>query len=326
MQVIDHHQAQPLLDFEPPQLGVDIHEVRARGVVDIQRRSRQLHQRRLQVVALGLVQEARPELLAVHSRRRAHHAREQRFLGHLHREHRHRLRVLGRRHVLRDVQRQRRLPHRRTRRQDNQLSRMEPPGHLVQLHEPGADPLDPLAGVQEGVDPALVLLNDVLGRRQARLPAQVVQLKQRVFRTRQDLFRLLFPDQAPVDQLLRREDNAPQQRLVPHDAHVPIHIRGAREAVVERNEVGQPVAGFQLTVLQQFVSDADAVHPLPALVQVHHADEDAFVLLEREVVGLQRARHLHEQAVIEHDRAEDEALGIQIDGKPFIQCEVCAWH
>ena len=65
------------------------------------------------------------------------------------------------RHVLRDVQRQRGLAHGRPRRQDEQIAAVQAAGHLVELGESGADALDALAGIEEGVDAALVVLQDL---------------------------------------------------------------------------------------------------------------------------------------------------------------------
>jgi hypothetical protein len=64
----------------------------------------------------------------------------------------------------------------------------------------------------------------------------------------------------------------------------------------------------------------------PALVELRHAGEDAPVLFQREVFPLQHARHLDEQRIVHHDRAEHEPLGIQVDGEPFIQCEIDGCH
>ncbi len=59
--------------------------------------------------------------------------------------------------MLGNVQRQRRLSHRRPRRQDEQFAFPQTARHLVELQIAGADALNALAGVQERIDAAFVL-------------------------------------------------------------------------------------------------------------------------------------------------------------------------
>ena len=73
----------------------------------------------------------------------------------------------------RDVQRQRRLAHGRTRRQDDQFARVQAAGHLVQLREARADTLDALARIEERVEAALVVLDDFERRFEALGPCAI---------------------------------------------------------------------------------------------------------------------------------------------------------
>ena len=119
---------------------------------------------------------------------------------------------------------------------------------------------------------------------------------------------------AAVHHVLRGEDDAAQDGLVLDDADVAVEVGNLRQAVVERDQVAQAVAGFQLAELHQLVGDGDAVDLLAALVQFAHALEDAAVLLQAEVVGLERAGGLDVEAVVQQNGAEHEALGVHIGG------------
>ena len=110
--------------------------------------------------------------------------------------------------------------------------------------------------------------------------------------------------------MLRSEDDAPQHGFVFDDADVAVEIGDVRQAVVERNQVAQAVAGFELVELHQLVGDGDAVDFFAALLQFAHAAEDAAMLFQAEVVGFERAGRLHVKGVVEQDGAEHEALGI----------------
>ena len=90
------------------------------------------------------------------------------------------------------------------------------------------------------------------------------------------------------------------------------------QAVVERNQVAEAVAGFELVELHELVGHGDAVDVLAALLQLAHAAEDAAMLLQAEVVGLQRAGGLDVQSVVEQDGAEHEPLGVYISGKALV--------
>ena len=220
-----------------------------------------------------------------------------------------------RRHVLRDVQRQRRLAHRRPRGQDEQLAAVQPAGHFIESLEAGADSADALAGIEKRADPPGKLRDHRFGRRQFLARPRLAQLHQRLFGGRQNFVRLLFADQAAVDHRLRAEDQLAQRRLVLDDANVAVQVRDLRQPVVQRNQITQPVDRFELPLLHQLVRDRDAVDLFAAVVQVLHARENAPVLFEAEIFGLKRARDLQIQVVVQQNRAEHESLSVQICGQ-----------
>ncbi len=118
--------------------------------------------------------------------------------------------------------------------------------------------------------------------------------------------------------MLRSEDDAPQQGFVLDDADVAVEVGNLRQAVVERDQVAEPVAGFQLVEPHQLVGDGDAVDFLAAFVQLPHAPENAAVLFEAEVLGFQGTGGLHEETIVEEDAAEHETLGVLVDGQTFV--------
>ena len=80
--------------------------------------------------------------------------------------------------------------------------------------------------------------------------------------------------------LLRGGDDAPQDGFILDDPDVAVEIGDLRQAVVERDQVAEAVAGFQLVELHQLVGDGDAVDLLAAFLQLAHAPEDAAVLFQ----------------------------------------------
>ena len=122
--------------------------------------------------------------------------------------------------------------------------------------------------------------------------------------------------------LLRSEDDAAQNGFVFDDADVAFQIRERGQAFVERDQIGDAVHRFELVLLHQLVGDGDAIDALAALVQLAHAQEDAAVLFQAEVVGFERAGHLDVERVVHQDGAQDEAFGVQIGGKSLFKRDV----
>ncbi len=79
-------------------------------------------------------------------------------------------------------------------------------------------------------------------------------------------------------------------------------------------------------MLEQLIEDGDPVDSLAAVLERRHAEEDAAVLLEREVLRLESAGHLDEERIVKQDRAEDEPLGIEVYRKTFFKRDVGCRH
>jgi len=90
--------------------------------------------------------------------------------------------------------------------------------------------------------------------------------------------------------------------------------RGSESA--EGRRPGRPGSSgrrrFELIVLHQLLGQCDAVDFLSACVQLGHAEEDPPVLLQAEVLGLQRGRNLHEEGVVEQDGPENITFCIDV--------------
>ena len=119
--------------------------------------------------------------------------------------------------------------------------------------------------------------------------------------------------------MLRGEDDLAQNRLVFDDPDVAFDIERLRQPVVERHQIAQPVAGFELVAVHQLVSHRHAVYLFAAFVNVSHSGENAAMFFQAEVVRLQRARGLDIVRIVHQDRSEDEALRVQVRGQTFFE-------
>ena len=121
MQVIDDQQIQAVLRLQAPRLGPHLEHGDPRRVVDVQPRLRQPVQRVEQLVLVLVRQEPGGHLVRIDLGDRRDQPPHELLHRHLEREDTHAAARLER-HVLADVERQRRLAHRGARRQDHQVA------------------------------------------------------------------------------------------------------------------------------------------------------------------------------------------------------------
>ena len=105
----------------------------------------------------------------------------------------------------------------------------------------------------------------------------------------------LGPFEAARDDVLRREDQMPQQRLVLDDLDVAVNARKPREPVGQRGNISDAVDGLKLAMLFQLLDKREVLDALAAFLQVGHALEDAPVLFNIEVRRIERTRDLRKQ-------------------------------
>ena len=77
---------------------------------------------------------------------------------------------------------------------------------------------------------------------------------------------------------------APQQRLFFDDVDVAVEIVKLGQPVIERDQVAESIDRLQLAMLHQLVCQRDAVNLFAAFVQFGHAQENALVLFQAEIV------------------------------------------
>ncbi len=58
-----------------------------------------------------------------------------------------------------------------------------------------------------------------------------------------------------------------------------------------------------------------------SFISSRHAQEDALVRIEREVVGLQLLRRFGVRGVVEQDGAENRLFGVDIRGQPGVKSQ-----
>jgi len=110
-------------------------------------------------------------------------------------------------------------------------------------------------------------------------------------------------------------DEAAQHRFFLDDARVVFDVRDARHAVHQLRQIGGAAGGFQVSLAVQLLGERHQVDGLLRFAKHDHLLEDAAVLVEEKVLGLELLDCRVEGVVIQQDGAQHAAFGIQVVGK-----------
>ncbi len=119
--------------------------------------------------------------------------------------------------------------------------------------------------------------------------------------------------------VVRGVNQIAQHRFFFDDARVMLHVGDARHAVGERSEIGRAAGSVQIAAAVQFFRERDEVNGLLAFAERDHLGENAAMLIEEEIFGLQMLDGGIERVVIEDDGAEDGTFGVEIIGEGLFE-------
>ena len=174
------------------------------------------------------------------------------------------------RRVRSNIQRKRRLPHRRTRRHENEIRRLKPRGQPVEINEAGSEagerPLirGMLFDLIEGGD------QDLFHRHEISVVPPRCDAQYSLFRPIHDLlnwFRILISGSGDFRGGV---DEVTELRLLPHDLGVKDDVRRRGNGVSERGNKSDAPRLFQLTSFFQPLGDRDHVDSFIRLVKRHN--------------------------------------------------------
>ena len=210
------------------------------------------------------------------------------------------------------AERERRLPHRRARGDDDEVARLEPRGELVELAEAGRDAGHVDAGLVERGDPLEALLQQLLDVAELALDAPLREVEQHLLRLVEQIGRLAGPLPAEPRDLLADADQAAQR---PHLVDDPRVVRGVRGRRDERGQLvdARPAADvLELAALLELVDERDRVDRLALRVERERGAVDLRVALAVEVAGVEHFADRPDRAGGEHHRPEDGLLGLEV--------------
>ncbi len=276
---------------QPPRLGADLEQPDVGGVVDVQRR---------RVVAGGVLEDAPPlalvaqtalaQVVALDRRLRRDEALRELRLGHLQAEQGDRLGALGvQRDVLGDVRDQRRLAHRRARREDDQVARLEAAGDLVEVGEARRRARHRDALARELLPLADLVVEDLADLPEVLLAVVVRDLEHRLLGVLDELARRRRRGRGPTAWISYVVGSSRRSKRVLADdrrrsgaAPPTAGTAAASESISPR-----PPAASSLPRARRCSVDGDHVDRLGLVVEVEHRLEDQAVALAVEVLGAQ---------------------------------------
>ena len=216
------------------------------------------------------------------------------------------------RDVLGDVQHEAGLAHRRPRRDDHHVARLQAGRHLVQLGEPGRHARDQAAVLLQLAERVEAPLHQVGDRDEAGADALVGDLEDALLGAVEDLVGVLGAGVGFLQDVVRAGDQRAQRRLLLDDRRVVLDVGRARHAVDEARDVGDAADVLELRRPRQRFLQRDQVDGVAALVELDHRLEDAAVRVAVEVAGVDDRRGVVERVVAEQDAAEHRALGVEV--------------
>ena len=224
--------------------------------------------------------------------------------------------------VLRDVDGQGGFAHGGPRGDDDQLALLQAAGHAIEVGEAGGQAGDFAALLVEIVDGAEGVADDDVERLQALGEAGFAHFEQLRLGLIEDADGVLALVGGLGDGGRADAHEPAQQALVLDDADVVLDDRPAGQTLSERGQIGHAADGLDLLVAGQLVGEGDDVDGAAGVDQLAHAQEDAAMRVEREVVGLDGFGGLGVGGVIEQDRAQDGLFRVDVRGQSGIESEV----
>ena len=303
-----------MLGLQPARLRPHLQNADRGAVVDEHLRVVQAAEGLRQGVVVALAEEPAPELVRIDPRLGRQHAHEQLLLGHLQAEDPDR--VVGMHaEMLRDVEDEGGLAHRRPRRDEDEVGRLEPPRQLVEVDEPARNPGDGVLARLQLVDGRVAGLDEVVEGDESGVDAVVGDAEDRLLRLVEDAVGPALAGVGGLENPVRGGDDLPPRRLLLDDVGVVLDVGGAGHAVDEPRDVRRSADAVEVARPGELVLEGDEVDDLAPLVQVHHLVEHAAVGVAEEVVGVNQLGRLVEGVVLDQDRAEDATLRLEVVGK-----------
>ena len=257
--------------------------------------------------------------IEIDARLRAKHAEHELLPRHLEREDPDADLALDR-GVLRDAERERRLTHRRSPGDDDQIRALEPGGLPIEIGEAGRDaghhllPLVHLLDVLEGLAHQVARADEPLA------DLLLGDLEDRVLRLVDERVDVLLSLVGARDDLGRRADQPAENGFLADDPRVVTDVRRGHGAIGELAHVGRAADLGELAARLQDLRDGDEVDRLLSFDEIERGAEDFAMRLAVEVVAGDDLDDAVERGRVEEDAAEHGDLRLEALRRDLAGC------
>ena len=156
------------------------------------------------------------------------------------------------RHVLRDVKRQRRFTHGRTRRHQNQIGRLQPARNIIETGKSGRQTGNP-AFIRIFIGDIIQLpLDDFTDRRHLLTAFIFRHFQNAAFGGIDDLRHFAFAGVRFSRDRIRGENQTAQARFFQHDLRMPLDVEGGNKMIRQVRHVADAADIIQLSHAAQF--------------------------------------------------------------------------
>ena len=222
--------------------------------------------------------------------------------------------VVPQREVRGHAEAERRLPHARTRSDDDEVAGLEPGGESIEIPEAGRDSGDVGAGLVQSGDALEAFLQQLLDVAELRGDPALREVEDDLLGAVDQDLRLARSFPAELGDLLTGGDEAAQRRHLADDARVVRRIRGRRHERRQLVHPDSPADSLELTAFLELVDERDRVDRLALRVEREARAVDLRVALTVEVGGIEDFAHRSDRTRGEQHRPEDRFLGLEVLG------------
>ena len=174
---------------------------------------------------------------------------------------------------------------------------------------------DALAALQQRIDRAERILDDLLNAQEAAPDALFRELEDGRFGVVENFFGRIGLIGCARNRSVGGVNQPAQQRLVADNLDVMLDAGPVGNAIQQRRNIRHVADGLQFFVPVQLFDQRDDVDRPRRLGQIDHARINAAMRIEREIFRPQMLRGLVVGKIVEQDRAENGALGLHARGQ-----------
>ena len=216
------------------------------------------------------------------------------------------------RDVVRDLEREGALSHRRAGGDDHEVRGLEAAGDAVEILEAAREARHLGARLVELADRLERLDECVLEEDELALGSPLAELEDELLGAGHELRRLALAVPAELRDLAAREDEAAQRRRLADDLRVVAGVGGRRHEPRELVETDAPADVVELAALLELVRQRDRVDRLVLAVELERGAVDLRVGLAVEIARVDDLGDGRDRVPRDHHRAEDRLLGFEI--------------